>query len=64
MQIESVQSNEPNKVEQNPFLFERVTVAKAPDEEEMLAMQPGWCACAGRCNCFCGHCAACSISPN
>ncbi|MFT3775189.1 MAG: hypothetical protein QM820_58320 [Minicystis sp.] len=65
MQIETVKSTESNKVEANPFLFERVTVAKAQNEDEMLAMPPaGWCACAGRCNCFCGHCTACSISPN
>ena len=64
MQIEAVQSMQTNKIEPNPFLFERVTVAKAPNEDEMLAMPPAWCACAGRCNCFCGNCAACSISPN
>ncbi len=64
MQIDNVQSTEMNKVEANPFLFERITVAKAQDEEELLARPPAWCACAGRCNCFCGNCAACSISPN
>ncbi len=64
MQIEVVESQESNKIEHNPFLFERVTVAKAQNEDELLAMPPGWCACAGHCNCFCGNCAACSISPN
>jgi hypothetical protein len=63
MQLETVTSKVTNKIAPNPFLFERVIVAKAESEEELLAM-PGWCACAGTCNCFCGHCAACSVAPN
>lgn len=45
----------------DPFLFERVTVDPPESQDELLARAPGWCACRGRCNCFCGNCAACSI---
>ena len=66
MQIETLQLKTAVNIEPNPFLFERVTLAKAPDQDDGLA-RPGWCACGGghgHCNCFCGSCAACSITPS
>jgi hypothetical protein len=43
-------------VQEDPFLFEPVRIERGQEGVQMMRPGTGWCACAGKCNCFCGYC--------
>jgi hypothetical protein len=43
-------------VGEDPFLFESVELKSEQGGVQMMMPGTGWCACRGKCNCFCGYC--------